>query len=161
MGGLRESAGNRAAHMTAKMVMASAKRLMALRQPCLKSNRMAEISVPAWPMPIHHTKLMIANPQATGCVNCPDAHALEEEPGQRHHEHHGPAAGNREQPEPAHGRVRRKHDARNLFGNRPEGLTRRNHPVFAGCGIDPMIRRFYFSGRHLELNPSPAQIPSA
>ncbi len=56
------------AHMTAKMVMASAKRLMELRQPCLKSSRMAEISVPAWPMPIHQTKLMIANPQATGCV---------------------------------------------------------------------------------------------
>ena len=29
---------------------------------------MAEISVPAWPMPIHHTKLIMANPHATGCV---------------------------------------------------------------------------------------------
>ena len=29
---------------------------------------MAEISVPAWPMPIHHTKLMMAKPQATGMV---------------------------------------------------------------------------------------------
>jgi len=29
---------------------------------------MAEMSVPAWPMPIHQTKLMMANPQATGCV---------------------------------------------------------------------------------------------
>ena len=29
---------------------------------------MAEISVPAWPMPIHHTKLMIAKPQATGTL---------------------------------------------------------------------------------------------
>ncbi len=60
--------GNSAAQATAKIVMASAKRLMELRQPCLKSSRMAEISVPAWPMPIHQTKLMMANPQATGCV---------------------------------------------------------------------------------------------
>ena len=29
---------------------------------------MAEISVPAWPMPIHHTKLTIAKPHATGML---------------------------------------------------------------------------------------------
>ena len=56
------------AQTTAKIVMASAKRLMELRQRCLKSSRMAEISVPAWPIPIHQTKLMMAKPQATGCV---------------------------------------------------------------------------------------------
>src|SRR5579862_802090 len=60
--------GNMPAQTTAKIVMASAKRLMELRQLCLKSSKMAEMSVPAWPMPIHHTKLMIAKPQATGCV---------------------------------------------------------------------------------------------
>ena len=48
--------------------MASAKRLMELRQPCLKRSRIAEISVPAWPIPIHQTKLMMAKPQATGWV---------------------------------------------------------------------------------------------
>ena len=69
------------AQTTAKMVMASAKRLMELRQPCLKSSRMAEISVPAWPMPIHQTKLMMAKPQATGLRDGPDADALEEQPG--------------------------------------------------------------------------------
>ena len=56
------------AQTTAKIVMASAKRLIELRHPCLNSSRMAEISVPACPMPIHHTKLMIAKPHATGCV---------------------------------------------------------------------------------------------
>ena len=56
------------AQTTAKIVIASAKRLMELRQVCLKSSRMAEISVPAWPIPIHQTKLMMAKPQATGCV---------------------------------------------------------------------------------------------
>ncbi len=29
---------------------------------------MAEISVPAWPMPIHQTKLTIAKPQPTGTL---------------------------------------------------------------------------------------------
>src|SRR6202035_5785732 len=51
---------------TAKSVMASAKRLMEVRHCCRRSKRIAEISVPAWPIPIHQTKLMIANPQATG-----------------------------------------------------------------------------------------------
>src|ERR1700688_1354096 len=60
--------GNMPAQTTAKMVMASAKRLMELRQVCLKSRRMAEISVPAWPIPIHQTKLISAKPHATGCV---------------------------------------------------------------------------------------------
>src|SRR3954462_3075455 len=54
--------------MTAKIVMPSAKRLIDVRQPCLSNSRIAEISVPAWPMPIHHTKLMIAKPQPTGML---------------------------------------------------------------------------------------------
>src|SRR5438105_3841681 len=56
------------AQQTAKIVIASAKRLMELRQLCLNSRRMAEISVPAWPIPIHQTKLMMAKPQAPGMV---------------------------------------------------------------------------------------------
>ena len=32
------------------------------------SSRIAEISVPAWPIPIHHTKLTMANPQPTGML---------------------------------------------------------------------------------------------
>src|SRR6266851_278875 len=58
--------GNMPAQTTAKMVIASAKRLMELRHCCLKSSRIAEINVPAWPIPIHHTKLMMAKPQPTG-----------------------------------------------------------------------------------------------
>ena len=54
------------AHITAKMVMASAARFTAVRQRCRSRNRMAEISVPAWPMPIHQTKLMMAQPHMTG-----------------------------------------------------------------------------------------------
>ncbi len=56
------------AQATAKSVIASAKRLIEVRQFCRKSSRIAEISVPAWPMPIHQTKLTIAKPQATGML---------------------------------------------------------------------------------------------
>ena len=54
------------AHATAKIVMASAKRLMELRHGWRSSSRIAEISVPAWPMPIHQTKFTISKPQPTG-----------------------------------------------------------------------------------------------
>ena len=64
---------------TAKIVIASAKRLIEVRHCCLSRNRMAEISVPAWPMPIHHTKLVIAKPQATGNRHAPDADADREQ----------------------------------------------------------------------------------
>src|SRR5699024_10614330 len=60
--------GNMPAMPAAKSVMASAKRLMEVRQRCRNNNRMAEINVPAWPMPIHHTKFARANPQATGML---------------------------------------------------------------------------------------------
>ena len=60
------SSGNMPAQATANSVIASAKRLIELRHVCLNSSRIAEISVPAWPIPIHHTKLMMAKPQATG-----------------------------------------------------------------------------------------------
>ena len=52
--------------MTAKIVIASAKRLIEFRQSWRSSSRMAEINVPAWPMPIHQTKLMMSMPQPTG-----------------------------------------------------------------------------------------------
>src|SRR3984885_4637824 len=56
------------AHMTAKIVMASANRLIALRHDWLSKSRIAEISVPAWPIPIHQTKLTIANPHPIGML---------------------------------------------------------------------------------------------
>ena len=62
------NSGKIAAQATAKMVIASAKRLIDIRHCCLNSRRMAEISVPAWPMPIHQTKLMMSNAQPTGTL---------------------------------------------------------------------------------------------
>ena len=54
------------AHTTAKIVIASAARLIEVRQPCLSKHSTAEISVPAWPIPIQKTKLTIAQPQLIG-----------------------------------------------------------------------------------------------
>ncbi len=56
------------AHITAKMVIASAARLMEVRQFCRVRNRIAEISVPAWPIPIQNTKLTIGQPHITRLV---------------------------------------------------------------------------------------------
>ncbi len=46
--------------------MASANRLIELRQLWRSSSRIAEMSVPAWPIPIHQTKLRMSMPQPTG-----------------------------------------------------------------------------------------------
>src|SRR5207253_5389309 len=48
--------------------MASAKRLMELRHDCRNKRRIAEIRVPAWPIPIHQTKLTMAKPQPMGML---------------------------------------------------------------------------------------------
>jgi len=58
-------AGKIPAHMTAKMVMASAERFTAVRHRCLNRHRIAEISVPAWPIPIQNTKLVMSHAQPT------------------------------------------------------------------------------------------------
>src|SRR5438046_27518 len=57
--------GNMAAHKTAKMVMASAERLMEVRHCWRKSSRMAEINVPAWPIPTQKTKFVMSKAQPT------------------------------------------------------------------------------------------------
>ena len=54
--------------MTANSVIASAKRLIDVRHFCWNSSKMAEISVPAWPIPIHQTKLMMSKAQPTGML---------------------------------------------------------------------------------------------
>ena len=59
--GARESA-------TANNVIASANRLIDVRHVCLRRRRMADISVPAWPMPIHQTKFVMSKAHATGML---------------------------------------------------------------------------------------------
>lgn len=47
------------------MVIASAARFTPVLHFCLNNKRMAEIKVPAWPIPIHQTKLVISQAQPT------------------------------------------------------------------------------------------------
>ena len=54
------------AQATANSVIASANRLIDVRHCWRSSSRMAEISVPAWPMPIHQTKFVMSKAQPTG-----------------------------------------------------------------------------------------------
>ena len=58
--------GNIPAQATANSVLASANRLIEVRQSCLSNSKNAEIKVPAWPMPTHQTKLTLAKPHITG-----------------------------------------------------------------------------------------------
>ena len=57
--------GKMPAQTTAKSVMASAARLMDVRHFCRVRKRIAEISVPAWPMPIQKTKFVMSHAQPT------------------------------------------------------------------------------------------------
>ena len=61
---------------------------------------------PAWPIPIHQTKLTIANPHITGLVDAPDPDAPEEQVGDR----------DRQQHQQAEGRARTRRTSRQLKG---------------------------------------------
>jgi hypothetical protein len=56
------------AQITAKIVIASAKRLIAVLQYWRSRNKIALISVPAWAIPTQKTKFTIGKPQATGTM---------------------------------------------------------------------------------------------
>ena len=51
------------------MVIASADRLIDNLHFCLNNSNTAEIRVPAWPIPTHHTKLVISQAQPTVLFN--------------------------------------------------------------------------------------------
>ena len=86
--------------MTAKMVMASAARPMAVRQCCRVRNSIAEISVPACATPTHQTKLMMSQPHVTGMVVAPDADAGGNQVNQHGRQHHRRAERRREEQNP-------------------------------------------------------------
>src|SRR5688500_19350556 len=55
--------------MTAKMVIASAARLIDVRHVWRKRKRIAEMSVPACPIPIQNTKVVMSHDQPTGTLS--------------------------------------------------------------------------------------------
>src|SRR5437773_3948910 len=60
--------GKIAAQMTAKSVIASAERLIDVRHFCRSKNKMAEMRVPACPIPIQKTKFVMSQAQPTGML---------------------------------------------------------------------------------------------
>src|SRR5947208_15779848 len=60
--------GKIAAQITAKSVIASAERLIDVRHFCRSKNKMAEMSVPACPIPIQKTKFVIPHAQPNGML---------------------------------------------------------------------------------------------
>src|SRR5579863_1699957 len=96
------SSGNIPAQATAKSVMASANRLIDVRHCCRNNSKIAEISVPACPIPIHHTKLTIANP-ADRDIDAPDSHALDEQIPNGKIQQHQQREGQRKAENPALG----------------------------------------------------------
>src|ERR1051325_4585038 len=92
--------------------MASAKRLIEVRQRWRSSSRVAEISVPAWPIPIHQTKLTVgkphpirrwAHPPADRLVHTPDSDARHEKLADREQQDHEEAERDAQCQEPAEG----------------------------------------------------------
>ena len=91
---------------------------------------MAEISVPAWPIPIHHTKLVMAKPHITGVCDAPDAHALGQQ--QRHATSRNSSSrpnADREAGQPEERRAPGQHHGGDLVGDRAEGVARRDDPA--------------------------------
>ena len=134
--------GNISAQATAKSVMASAKRLIDVRQSCLRSRRIAEISVPAWPMPIHQTKLMMSN-AADGHVVAPDPDPLEEQVADRDQqqvqEHERDERGH----DPCHRLVAGEHDRADLARHRLERVPRLDHRRRLLVGRRGSVSRFH------------------
>src|SRR6185503_14145692 len=65
----RWSSGNMPACTTANSVMPSVNRLIDVRMCCCSStSKIAEMNVPAWPIPIDQTKLMMPNAHAVGML---------------------------------------------------------------------------------------------
>src|SRR5207237_4958800 len=62
----RWTMGNMAPIISAKTVMTSAQRVTGRRHSAFTRRRIAEISVPAWLIPIQKTKFVMSNGQKTG-----------------------------------------------------------------------------------------------
>src|SRR5580693_3116180 len=60
------NSGKMPAHITANRVIASAERLIEVLHFWRNRNRIAEISVPAWPIPIQNTKFVMSHAQPIG-----------------------------------------------------------------------------------------------
>ena len=101
-----------------------------MRHCCLKSSRIAEISVPAWPMPIHQTKLMMSNAHPTGTLLPQMPMPLMHQVAERHLQHAGTGQGDEQEADPAEREPLRERDLGDGLGDRLEIVTRQDHRRF-------------------------------
>ena len=130
----RGSPGTVRAHMTAKMVIASAERLIEVRHFWRKRKRIAEISVPAWPMPTQKTKFVMSHAQPTGTLR-PQTPI----PSQKSHETATPrrprSARDRDEEEPPADRCRPLDRLRDDLGDRMEIGRAQDERLLSGDGV--------------------------
>ena len=112
------SNGNIPAQDTAKSVIASANRLMEVRHFCRSNNKIAEISVPAWPIPIHHTKFTMANPHPTGILIPQMSVPTQEQVAHRVSQQHQQREGDRKSEVPPSRRVPPQYNRADFVGYR-------------------------------------------
>ena len=84
---------------------------------------MAEIKVPAWPIPIHQTKLTMANPHPMGMVTPQMPMPFRNEVADGVEQHHGQHEGDAEAEEPSVGGGTGQHDGADFFRDRAEGVA--------------------------------------
>jgi hypothetical protein len=121
------NSGKMPAHDTANSVIASANRLIDVRHVCFSSRRIAEISVPAWPMPIHQTKLVMSNAQPTGMLLPQMPMPLGHQIGERDEQQTGEQQRSAEAGVPAKRCPARQDDRADLVGDRAERMPGRDH----------------------------------
>ena len=109
--------GKISAHMTAKIVIASAERLIDVRHFWRNRKRIAEISVPAWPMPTQKTKFVMSQAQPTGTFSpqMPIPSQNSQETGDAQEAREAPGTEEEEPPREAASSLRRAGDG---FGDR-------------------------------------------
>ena len=124
--------------MTAKMVIASAARLIEVRH-FWKRKRIAEISVPACPMPTQNTKFVMSHAQPTGTLS-PQMPI----PSQKSHETatpRRPRSGGRDEVEPPADRRRPLDRPRDGLG---DGMEIRRAQDECGLARDRVVEQFCF-----------------
>jgi len=118
------ASGKMPAQATANSVMASAKRLIELRQVWRSRQRIAEISVPAWPMPIHHTKVDDGESPTDRNIDAPDPRTFDEQVSQAHHQHVHHPEHDQEADDPSERYGTAQHDVADLLADGGEGVPR-------------------------------------
>ena len=114
------------------------------------------MSVPAWPIPIHQTKLTMAKPHPTGALTPQMPMPRDEEHADGEEQHHRQQEPDREADRPEERGLARQDDRGDLVGDRAEGVARADDlPAVAGR------RRRREIGSLMSSSSPPTRLPRA